>query len=675
MTRASAGTMTTSPAVDVAMKPTCTAAQLDWTESGHPLSRAFGDVYFAEHGLAESRHVFIEQNELPSRFASLPEDGRLVIGETGFGTGLNFLCAWQCFAAAAPAGARLHFVSVEKYPLTRADLARALALWPELSAFSDALVGQYVAVHEGFQRLVFDGGRVTLTLLVGDALEQLPQLDGPIDAWFLDGFAPACNPDMWTPPLFAELARLAAPDATLATFTSTGWVRRGLAAAGFKIKRVAGIGNKWHVSKGRFLGLPDAERVQVKPWFNRPPAHRGERHALVVGAGLAGCATAASLAARGWRVSLLERHGAIAEEASGNPQGVLYLKLSAHGTALSQLILSGFGHTRRLLEQLQRGRDWDGCGVLQLAFDDKEQQRQQVLAQAFEPTLLQSLQRCQAEHKAGVTLASGGLFYPEGGWVHPPALCKHLSQHPGITLQTHQHVLQLRKAGEQWQAWDDQRLLAAAPVVVLACAAQVKAFEQTAELPLKRIRGQITRLAETADSAALTTVVCAEGYVAPARQGEHTLGASFDFHNDDLTPSAAENLSNLALLEEISTDLAQRLGGAALQAEHLQGRAGFRCTSPDYLPIIGPVADSARFTEHYAILAKDARQVPDAPCPWLEGLYVNSGHGSRGLITAPLSGELVAAWLDNEPLPLPRAVAEACHPNRFLVRRLVRGKG
>lgn len=145
-----------------------------------------------------------------SAFAALPVGGRLIIGETGFGTGLNFLCAWQLFEQHAVAGARLHFVSVEKYPLSHADLQRALALWPELKPLADQLLAQYIAIHQGFQRLVLDHGRVTLTLLVGDALEQLPQLDAQVDAWFLDGFAPAKNPDMWTAELFAELARLAA---------------------------------------------------------------------------------------------------------------------------------------------------------------------------------------------------------------------------------------------------------------------------------------------------------------------------------------------------------------------------------------------------------------------------------------------------------------------------------
>ncbi|WP_085710839.1 MULTISPECIES: bifunctional tRNA (5-methylaminomethyl-2-thiouridine)(34)-methyltransferase MnmD/FAD-dependent 5-carboxymethylaminomethyl-2-thiouridine(34) oxidoreductase MnmC [unclassified Pseudomonas] len=659
------------------MKPVMPHAQLDWDDQGRPRSRVFDDVYFSDQsGLEETRYVFLEQNRLAERFTALPAGGRLVIGETGFGTGLNFLCAWQLFEQHAVAGARLHFVSVEKYPLSPADLQRALALWPDLKLLSDQLLKHYVAIHQGFQRIVLDDGRVTLTLLIGDALEQLPQLDGQIDAWFLDGFAPAKNPEMWTAELFAELARLAAPGSTISTFTSTGWVRRLLNAAGFKMKRTPGIGHKWEILRGEFLGWPEDVPLPAadKPWFARPAPVAGERRVLVIGAGLAGCATAASLAARGWQVSLLERHAGVAQEASGNPQGVLYLKLSAHGTALSQLIVSGFGYTRRLLETLQRGTDWDDCGVLQLAFNEKERERQAQLAAAFPEDLLQWLDQPEAQARAGIGLAHGGLYYPEGGWVHPPALCQAQSAQPGVTLLTHQDAVELRKVDGQWQVFDGGQLIATAPVVVLAGAAEIKRFAQSAELPLKRIRGQITRLAQTEDSQALATVVCAEGYVAPARLGEHTLGASFDFNNDDLTPTTAEHLGNLAMLEEISDDLVLRLHIKDQDPERLEGRAAFRCTSPDYLPIVGPLADREAFDQAYAALGKDARQVPDIACPWLDGLYINSGHGSRGLITAPLSGELLAAWLENEPLPLPRSVAEACHPNRFALRRLIRGK-
>ena len=644
-------------------------AQLDWNDQGQPLSRQFGDVYFSrDDGLGETRHVFLAGNDLPARFAALPAGARLVIGETGFGTGLNFLCAWQLFDQLAPADACLHFVSVEKYPLTAADLQRALALWPELAPWSGQLLEQYRAIHPGFQRLVLDGGRVVLTLLIGDALQMLPQLDARIDVWFLDGFAPDKNPQMWTPPLFQELARLSAPGASLATFTSKGTVRRDLIEAGFAMRRAPGYGKKWEILCGRFEGhAPAAE----KPWHARPPGPEA-RAALVIGAGLAGCATAASLAARGWQVTLLERHEAVAQEASGNPQGVLYLKLSAHGTALSQLVLAGFGHTRRLLQHLQQGHDWDACGVLQLAFDAPEAGRQAKLAEAFPADLLHSLTREQAEARAGVALPAGGLFYPDAGWVHPPALCRQLASHPRIRLLTHSEALELRRVNGHWQALDGERLLAEAPVAILAGAAEVRRF--AAELPLKRIRGQISRLPQTTRSAELACVVCAEGYVAPPRGGEHTLGASFDFHSQDCAPTAAEHAGNLELLREISADLAERLDTDRLDPAQLEGRAAFRCTSPDYLPIVGPLADPAAFAETYAVLGKDARQVPDSPCPWRDGLYVNSGHGSRGLITAPLCGELLAAWLNDEPLPLPRAVAEACHPNRFLLRKLIRGQ-
>lgn len=647
-------------------------AQLDWDEHGQPLSRGFGDVYFSRaSGLEETRYVFLAHNALPLRFAALPAGGRLSVGETGFGTGLNFLCAWQLFERTAPADTRLHFVSVERFPLTRADLQKALALWPELAPWADALLAQYVAVHPGFQRFVFAEGRVVLTLLVGDVLERLPELDARIDAWFLDGFAPAKNPEMWTPALFAELARLSAPGASLATFTSAGFVRRGLNAAGFAMQRVKGFGQKREMLAGRFEGTP---QEAAKPWFARPPRPAGPREALVIGAGLAGCAAAASLARRGWQVTLLERRAAVAEETSGNPQGVLYLKLSAHGTALSRLILAGFGFTRRLLQRLEPGRDWSPCGVLQLASDAREAARQAELAAAFPADLLHGLGRAEAEERAGVALDSGGLFYPEAGWVHPPALCAHLAAHPNIRLLPHREVLDLHREDGQWCARAGETLLARAPVAVFCGGAEIARFPEAAGLPLKRIRGQISRLPATAASRDLQTVLCAEGYVAPPRDGEHTLGASFRFDSTELELTAEEHAENLQLLREISTDLAERLQADRLDPAALDGRAGFRCTSPDYLPIAGPLADAAAFAEAYAVLGKDARQVPQHPCPWLDGLYVSSGHGSRGLLSAPLAGELLAAWLDDEPLPVPRAVAEACHPNRFGLRRLIRGK-
>lgn len=638
-------------------------AQLDWDASGQPLSRAYGDVYFSRaSGLEETRYVFLQQNRLPERFAALAAGEVFTIGETGFGTGLNFLCAWQLFDAVASAGARLHFVSVERFPLTAADLAQALALWPELASYGAALQRQYQAIHPGFQRLVLGGGRVTLTLLVGDVLERLPELDARCDAWFLDGFAPAKNPEMWTPALFAELARLGHPGTTLATFTCAGFVRRGLIEAGFAMAKVPGFGHKREMLAG-VLERPGSQASA--PWYARPPRPTGPRTAVVIGAGLAGCATAASLARRGWRVQVVERHAAPAQEASGNPQGVLYLKLSAHDTPLSRLILDGFGLTLRALQALPAGAAWSPCGVLQLALTAKDAQRQAQLAAHFPADLLQPLARDAASAQAGIGLTAGGLFFPEGGWVHPPALCARWLAHPDIELVTGTEVTAMQPSASGWDVITRDAALQAT-VVVVASAAQARTL--VPGLPLKAIRGQLSQLPQTPGSQALATVVCGEGYFAPAREGQHCLGASFVFDRDDLEPSQAEHLSNLQLLAELSPELA-----ADYPAESLDGRVAFRCTSPDYLPLVGPVVDEALFAERYQVLGQDARQVPDLPAPWRPGLYLNLAHGSRGLVTTPLAAELLAAWLEDEPLPVARRVAEACHPNRFPLRRLIRG--
>lgn len=652
-------------------------AHLDWTEDGQPLSADYGDVYFSrESGLEETRHVFLRHNALPERFAALAAGDRFCIAETGFGTGLNFLCAWQLWDQTAPSDARLHFVSTEKHPLAPADLRRALALWPELELWARQLLTAYDDLAHGWQHFTLADGRVTLTLLVGDLLQTLPELDAQVDAWFLDGFAPAKNPDMWAPALYAQMARLSAPCASVATFTSVGDVRRGLQAAGFAMRKVKGFGRKREMLAGVLEFA--AEPSWAAPWYARPTLPCApSRRALVVGAGLAGCATAASLARRGWQVTLIERHPNEASEASGNPQGILYCKLSPHATPLSRFVLTSYAYCLRTLHASlpQDGQAWAACGVLQISADAKELKRLRAIAELdFPPGVLRFVEPGEASELAGVSVPHAGLFFAGAGWVHPPALCRALLDHPRITLMTKHQALQLRRESGGWQVFDDNAdKIADGDVVVLCTAADTRTLEQGAHLPLKAIRGQVTHLPATSGSQALRTVLCAEGYVSPARAGEHHVGASFRFDRLDNQPSTEENLSNLELLDGLSPELARALNVDELSPATLTARAALRCTTPDYLPVIGPLVNAEAFRERYAVLRKDASKRPDDPAPWLEGLFVNAAHGSRGLITAPLSGELIAAWLEGEPLPLPRPVAEAVHPSRFLLRELIRG--
>lgn len=618
---------------------------------GQPVSRAFDDVYFSRaSGIDETRYVFLQQNRLRERWQALLAD-RFTIGETGFGTGLNFLCAWQLWRECTPPGARLHFVSTELYPLCHDDLTRALALWPELADLARALLDQYRLLAPGWRRFTFDDGRVTLTLLLGDARDTLRELRAAVDAWFLDGFAPAKNPQMWQPELLAEIARLSAAGATFATFTSAGLVRRGLQAAGFEVEKVPGYGSKREMLRGSIV----AGKVRQTA---------SERQALVIGGGISGCATAYSLAQRGWQVTLLERHGELASEASGNPQGILYPRLSGHDIPLSRIALAGFLHTLALLQRLlPKGRGWDDCGLLQLAHDASEQKRcDEVAARGWPAELVQAVDADAASQLAGLPLSHGGLWLPTAGWLHPPALCQALAAQPGICVQTSQEALRLVRGEHGWQAWGE-RCLAEAPVVVVCGASDSRRFVQTAHLPLQPVRGQITLLPATAASTHLRTVLCGDGYAAPARDGQHCVGATFAPGNQRLELDAADHASNLAMLRTLAPALHAALGAEALDSAQLTGRAALRCAAPDRLPLAGPLLDATCMQQF-----TPGSRIGPASLPWLSGLLVNTGHGSKGMLTAPLCGELIAGWLAGEPAPVDAGLLRALDPNRFLLR-------
>jgi tRNA 5-methylaminomethyl-2-thiouridine biosynthesis bifunctional protein len=656
----------------VSSRPDNAGVLIDWQE-GQPVSRLFGDVYFSrDSGVEEARHVFLGGNDLRRRWTALTRGDRFVIGETGFGTGLNFACAWRLWDEVAPPGARLSYLSAERFPLPAADIARTLDLWPELARCRAALLAQWGDLAPGWHRFGFGGGRVVLTLVVGDVRDALPRVDAAADAWFLDGFAPARNPEMWQPDVLAEVARLSRPGATCATYSVAGEVRRGLEAAGFAVGKTAGFGRKREMLRGELVKPPPAG--WRAPWFARPPLTT-DRRAVVVGAGLAGTATAASLAARGWSVDLVDRHGTLAAEASGNPQGMLYARLSPHATALSELVGAGLQYSCRLLPTLplEPGADWEPCGVVQLAYADDEARRHAQLAKLGWPAaLLSHLDRADAAALAGIDVPSGGLLFPAAGWVHPPALCRTLANHPAIRLLLGREAMRLRRAVDGWAVSDGTGDIAAAPVVVIAAAGASAAFAETRHLPLRLVRGQLSFVSATPASRALRTVLCGEGYVAPARNGQHSLGATHRFRDASIGLTTAEHGENLGKLARLAPALYAAIGGDRIDPAQLPGRAALRCSAPDYLPIVGPVVDGTAFATAYAPLTRDATLELEASSPWIDGLYVTTAHGSRGLVTAPLSGEIIAAHLEGEPPPLPRTLMEALHPSRFLLRDLIR---
>lgn len=624
-------------------------AQLDW-QDGQPYSLNYGDVYFSrDHGMQESQYVFLSQNHLQHRWQSL-NSPHFTIAETGFGTGLNFLCAWQLWLESAPSPARLHYISTEKHPLTTTDLARALDLWPTLKALRDQLLIQYQSLSAGWHQLKFDQGRVTLTLLIGDAMTTLPKLYASVDAWFLDGFAPAKNPEMWQPEILKQIARLSHAETTFATFTSAAEVRRGLLATGFDVSKVAGFGRKREMLVGQYQA---GKKISV---------HHKLHSAVVIGGGIAGTSTSRALAERGWQVTLIERHAQLAQEASGNQVGILYPRLSGQDITLSRLALNGYLNTLRLLQRLQLSPyGFAACGLLQLAFDARELARcRAVAARGLPAEIVRFVATDEASELAGITLKHSALYFPAAGWVSPPAFCMALAAHKNIEILASYNALQIQRHHESWQVYDKTKLLAEAEVVVLASANDTRSFEQSQHLPLESVRGQMTMLQQSAVSQNLRTVLCADGYISPAYQGMHGIGATFSPNDTSTEIRESDHHANISMLKHIAPGL-----HAALSQQPNSGRVAFRCSSPDYLPLIGPLLDGTR------LLAKPPRPNASATdLPWLHGLYVNTGHGSKGLINAPLCAEMLASVINGEPAPVDAQLLAALDPNRFLLRKM-----
>lgn len=626
---------------------------IDW-RNGQPYSTRFEDVYFSTNadnpqaGIAETEYVFLKHNQLAERWQSLCES-TFSIAETGFGTGLNFLCTCKLWLATAPESARLHFISIEKYPLTLSQMQQAHAIWDDLATISQALLAQYSALTEGVNRISLFSGRILLTLHIGDIQSRLPDIRTAIDAWFLDGFAPAKNPEMWKPTLFAHMARLSNSQSTFATFTSAGVVRRELLAHGFAVNKATGYGKKREMLFGQY----DHE--------NNPKKTSHPNSVIIIGAGIAGCATAYALAIRGIKVTLLDRHEAIAQEASGNPIGVLYPRLAANPNTADAIALSSYLYTLRLLNQLALNQTQFGpCGLLQLAFNERETARIEGIAERqLNEDIVRYVHADGASALAGIPLSHAGLYFPNGGWVNPQAFCQALIEHPNIAVHKHARVDQLAKQADAWHVSTSQGEQYVAEAVVITNANDALQLAPSAHLPITAVRGQMTSVAAIAQSEGLNSVVCTEGYLTPAIQGVHCLGATFDNRDTSLDVREADNQSNIQMLEQMSLQL------MGLKHQPMQGRATLRCATPDYLPLVGQLLNAPEL-----VASPPKHKTSAHALPWHEGLYVNIGHGTKGLTTAPLCAELLASMMVDDPLPLEPLLAQALEPNRFLLKTL-----
>lgn len=624
------------------MKQNIEMAKIAWAEDGSPRSCIFDDIYFSSHEpLQETQYVFLESNRLPERFAATTQNFCIV--ETGFGSGINFLATWALWEEKQPldSKATLHFISCEKHPLSLQDITRIHALFPALQPYAEALQAAYPYATPDIHRVILAGGRVQLTLYLGD-IEAMPSalsLPSGVDAWFLDGFAPKKNPQMWQDTLYNWMYQVSVEGATIATFTAAGAVRRGLQAVGFEVSKVKGHGYKPEMIVAH-KPVPSALHVFS---VSEP------KHAVVIGGGIAGCSAAYALAQAGIRVTLLEKQEAIASQASGNRAGVLFPLMNKTWTPQMCFYAGAYRYVQHLLRRLD-AVGYARTGMVQIApiDDEKTAARYHIIPQSLQldPRLAYVASAADLSDKAGVVLLRDGLFYPDGTWVHVPSFCQALVNHPHITVQTQIAATSITSQSSSMQVqWKIRALhdkteeleILDADIVVVANAVDAVRLLPDVKLPLYTMRGQVSHVAATEASKPLRAIVCYGGYISPAVDGVHSVGATYDRQRVDCTVDDAGHAHNIT---ECASNISS-LGFTPIDASHIVGgRAALRTMSRDRLPIFGEVAGC-------------------------DGLYLSIAHGSRGLLSAPLAGEVIAALCTQQPLPISQSVLKTFSVLRY----------
>ena len=533
-----------------------------------------------------------------------------VVLDTEF-DGLRFLAA-----CAAHGGTRLHYIALAPRPVDASQLPEQWRVqWPP---------------HvRGLHRMASRDGRVTLDLLVGDPDASLAQLSAPVDEVH----------QAWVPPSVTVLARLMKDGARLQAVQLDDGQRMLLWKQGFAF------------DESRLRAVFHARQAPVAP----VPVLA--RRAVVIGAGVAGSAACERLAARGWQVTLVERHAQPAGEASGNLAGIFMPLLSKDDNIPTRLVRAAYLHALRYWDRLGGvGSAFDGarCGVLHLARDGAHAQVQRQIAASGEypPEFARWLEPDQASAVFGAPAPDGAWWFAQGGWARPSSACAAMLAACGelLTRRFSSSALTLVRIDDEWQVADAHgAVIAAAPTVILAAGAGAVDFVQASGLPLYTVRGQVTHLAEDR-LPARPFVVCRESYMTPPHQGVVCVGATYDMRDDDASLRLSSQQDNIEKTAAI-------LGVPVFDAP-LAGRTGFRCMAPDRIPLVGALPDPG--------VPRRCEQLRDVP-RW-PGLFGLLGYASRGLTWAPLAAELLACQLEGEPLPLEHQLVAAMDPGRFVLK-------
>lgn len=639
-------------------------AVLEW-RNGQPYSALYDDIYYSrEDGRAESEYVFLKQNDLPQRWSGVE---RFVIAETGFGTGLNFVLTVQQWLNTAPDSACLHYFGFEKHPVSPDDLRKLNQHWPDLGVYFEALLSEYPLPVSGQHIRRLFGGRVELNLIYMDVLDALKDRKLAVDTWYLDGFDPAKNTDLWNEDVFQLIANNSKSNTSLSTYTCAGKVRRGLLAVGFEVEKVKGFGAKREMIRARQLDVLAPKNLT--PWYQYPSSVE-KRDAIIVGAGLAGLSIAWSLLERGWQVTIIDRHAEVAGEASGNLAGLVMPRFSLGDAIDEQFYSSAFLHARYRLNELNTILDkpvWHETGVYLGMSLDKAQKyikRYGYNQQYFRLANVKDASYLQHVSPDVVDL-------PVAGWAQPAKICEAIydvcSQIGKSDFQfIHAEINCMHQESAGWVCQDSHnRQIASASVVVLANGTGANKLASTTWLPLSTIRGQVSVMQANENSLQINKALSFDRYVTPALDGMHVSGASYNLTDTSINLSALDHKENWRRLNNTFPDVFS-------SSDELNGRVGFRTVSKDRVPVVGALPDYERFQQQYSELHLGRRPETYQEGEYLPGLYISAGHGSRGMSSCFLSAEIIANMVMASPLPVAERLLEYLSPARFLIRQLKR---
>ncbi len=659
-------------------------AKIHFNQENTPVSDKFDDVYFSnQDGLAETHYVFLEGNQLWERWVNYQE-AYFVIAETGFGTGLNFFAVTSLFREFrqkypdSPLK-HLYFISFEKYPLPLDTLQQAHLAYPQFSHLAQHLQQHWLNPIQGCYRFHFD--ETTLDLWFGDIAENLPQLgdymNGKIDAWFLDGFAPSKNPDMWNEQLYQQMFRFTKLQGTFATFTAASAVRKGLENAGFNIKKRKGFGKKRECLSGQ--KTHEKLTALSTPWFHSQPANLSKQDIAIIGGGIASLCTAISLIKRGAKITIYCEDEQTALNASGNKQGAFYPQLSDDNERNIRFYIHAFAYGHQFLQwaiQQQIEFEHEFCGVALCAYNEKTESKLNKITELNLPSdLYQSLNQTELSEKVGLPLPFGGAFIPQGAWLAPRQLVQHafaFLEKQGVQIKTSQKVTALSQTENGWQITTAENKTFCHEVVVLANGHKLTEFEQTQKLPLYPVRGQVSQIPTSEKLLKLKTVLCYDGYLTPVDQAKtsHCIGASHVRDNATREFSLTEQQENQ---QKIQKNIPEEWTKEVDTSGNL-ARIGVRCSVRDLTPMMGAVPHfSAQQTQYQNLFNLRRRKQPTEQAENYPNLYLIGTLGSRGLTSAPFLGETLASLIYGEPLPMSEDLIHNLMPNRSWVRRWLKG--